>query len=158
MRQGRILAIHVHERSGEMPHSVPEARLIAGKGIPGDAKHAAAERNPGPERADQALTLIESEALEAAARDYGIHLSGAESRRNVLTQGVALNHLVGREFRVGSAVCFGVELCEPCGHLEKMTGKGVVKALLHRGGLRARILRDGVARPGDPVEPGPVRA
>lgn len=154
MRPGRIVAIHIHGESGAMPFAIEEARLVAGKGIEGDVNFAAAGKDPGPKRVDEALTLIESEALEAARRDYGIELTGADSRRNVLTEGIALNHLVEREFRVGTAVCFGVELCEPCGHLEKMTRKGVVKALIHRGGLRARIVRDGTARPGDTVEAG----
>lgn len=151
MIEGRIVAIHIHDREGGEPFAIDEARLVAGRGIEGDVNFAAAGQDPSPRRADAALTLIESEALEAARRDHGFELSAAGSRRNVLTEGLALNHLVGREFRVGTAVCFGVELCEPCGHLERLTRKGAVKALIHRGGLRARILRDGVARPGDTV-------
>lgn len=151
MAEGRIIAIHVHANEGDAPHAIPEARLVAGRGIVGDANHALAEGKP--ERARGALTLIEAEAIEAVARDYGIEVTAAESRRNVLTEGIALNHLVGKRFRVGSAICEGVELCEPCGYLEKKTRRGVMKALLHRGGLRARILEDGAARPGDTVAP-----
>jgi MOSC domain-containing protein YiiM len=151
MGQGRIIAIHVHGEAGATPRAIEVARLVAGKGIEGDVNFEAAEKDPSPKRADGALTLIETEAIEAAGRDCAVHLSAADSRRNVLTEGIALNHLVGKEFRVGTAVCHGVELCEPCGYLEKMTQKGVVQAFLHRGGLRARIVRDGVARPGDSV-------
>ena len=151
MGQGRIVAIRIHEKEGEIPHAIDEARLVAGRGIEGDANFLAAHKDPS--RANEALTLIESEAVEAARRDYGVDVTAATSRRNVQTEGVALNHLVGREFRVGTALCRGVELCEPCGHLEKMTAKGVRQALVHRGGLRAQILEDGVARPGDSVEP-----
>jgi MOSC domain-containing protein YiiM len=153
MWQGRVVAIHIHEGEGATPYAIDEAKLVAGKGIEGDVNFRAAEREPSPKRADEAVTLIESETIQAVKRDYDIDLTSAESRRNVETAGVPLNHLVGREFRVGSAVCRGVQLCEPCGYLEKMTKKGVLKALLHRGGLRAQILQDGVARPGDTVEP-----
>jgi MOSC domain-containing protein YiiM len=153
MWQGRVVAIHIHGEEGAAPFAIDEARLVAGKGIEGDVNYLAVEKSSGPERVDQAVTLIESEAVEAAKRDYDLDVTAAETRRNIQTEGVPLNHLVGREFRVGTAVCLGVELCEPCGYLEKMTKKGMVKAFLHRGGLRAQILRDGVARPGDPVEP-----
>jgi len=153
MWQGRVLAIHIHAEEGARCVPLDEARLVAGRGIEGDASFAAAGPEPSAEASDQAITLIETEALAAIKRDYGIHLSAAESRRNVETEGVPLNHLVGCEFRVGDATCYGVELCEPCGYLEKMTRRGVTKALLHRGGLRARIVADGTLRPGDPVSP-----
>ncbi|MBZ0267229.1 MOSC domain-containing protein [bacterium] len=151
MNRGRILAIHIHAHEGDDPHAINEAKLIAGRGIDGDVNHALSEMEP--ERGINAVTLIETEAIEAVRRDYGIELTAAESRRNVQTEGVALNHLVGRRFRVGTALCEGMELCEPCGYLESKTRKGVTKALLHRGGLRARILEGGVARPGDTIEP-----
>jgi MOSC domain-containing protein YiiM len=148
MKNGRIVAIHIHGKEREVPRAIAEARLVAGKGIEGDV-------NFGKNSEDEAteLTLIESEAIEAAKRDYGVDVTAGGTRRNIETRDVPLNHLVGREFRVGTAVCRGERLCEPCGHLERMTVQGIVKALVHRGGLRARILRDGVARPGDRVEP-----
>jgi MOSC domain-containing protein YiiM len=150
MGRGRIVAIHIHGKGGEMPHAIPEARLVVGKGIEGDVHFLAAKN---PDGGGEELTLVESEAIEAAKREYGIDVTAAATRRNIETRDVPLNHLVGRDFRVGTAVCRGVKLCEPCGHLEKMTVTGIRKALIHRGGLRARILRDGVARPGDSVEP-----
>ena len=70
----------------------------------------------------------------------------------MLTRGVSLNHLVGREFRVGVVRARGVELCEPCGTMERLSGcKGSCKGLIHRGGLRAEVLDGGVIRVGDPV-------
>jgi MOSC domain-containing protein YiiM len=102
----------------------------------------------------QEVTLIEQEALEAAQREYDLPLTHAESRRNLLTSGVPLNHLVGRRFTIGSVVLEGVKLCEPCGYLERFTGKKVIEALRHRGGLRARIVQGGVLRVGDPIAEG----
>ena len=91
------------------------------------------------------------EALAAAAHDYGLAITGEETRRNLLTCGIALNHLVGRKFRIGDVLVRGLKLCEPCEHLEKLTGKKVIKALRHRGGLRAEILTDGLIKVGDVI-------
>ena len=84
-------------------------------------------------------------------RDYHVDLAAGAARRNIVTRNVALNHLVGREFSIGSVRIRGIRLCEPCDHLQKVTGKPVIKGLLHRGGLRAQILTHGTIRVGDPV-------
>jgi MOSC domain-containing protein YiiM len=119
---------------------VGAARALAGKGLAADRHFKPHGAKPG-----RALTLIEAEALE----DVG--LTGAQSRRQVVVRGVRLNDLVGRRFRVGNVECLGVELCEPCGHLEAMTRPGIVKALVHRGGLNADILTDGQISVGDAI-------
>ena len=75
----------------------------------------------------------------------------AAMRRNVLTRGIDVNQLVGKRFRVGNVECEGVELCEPCRDLESMTQPGVIKAFVHRAGLNADILNDGVISVGDAV-------
>ena len=113
---------------------------VAGKGIKGDRHFCADGAMPG-----QALTLIEAEALE----DVG--LTGAQSRRQVVVRGVRLNDLVGRRFRVGDVECVGVALCEPCLHLQQVTRPGIIKDLIHRGGLNADILTDGQIRVGEQV-------
>jgi MOSC domain-containing protein YiiM len=93
--------------------------------------------------------LIELESLEAVAREEGLQLAAGDSRRNIVTQGVPLNHLVGREFRVGQVTLRGVRLCEPCQHLAGLTQARVLPALIHRGGLRAEIINEGDIRVGD---------
>lgn len=98
---------------------------------------------------DREVTLIESEAVEAAARETGIPLTVAESRRNVVTSGVRLNPLVGREFMVGNVKLRGQRLCHPCDHLQSITRPGVLKALVNRGGLRAQVIEGGTIRVGD---------
>lgn len=100
---------------------------------------------------DYELTLIEAEAIEALRRDYNVELPAGEARRNIVTRNVPLNHLVGKEFAIGDVRIRGVRLCEPCDYLEKVTGKPVIKGLLHRGGLRAQILTPGTIRVGDAV-------
>ncbi|WP_231189545.1 hypothetical protein [Haladaptatus sp. DYF46] len=63
------------------------------------------------------ITFIEAEALAAVEQDAGIELSTGAHRRNVTTQNVPLNHLVGQTFTVGDAICEGIQLCEPCGYM-----------------------------------------
>jgi MOSC domain-containing protein YiiM len=80
-----------------------------------------------------------------------VAIEPAATRRNVLTRGIDVNELVGKRFRIGDVECEGVELCEPCAHLESMTQPGVIKAFAHRGGLNADILTDGEISVGDAV-------
>jgi hypothetical protein len=119
------------------------ARAVAGCGLEGDRHFRANGQRPGG-----ALTLIEAEALE----DVG--LTGAQSRRQVVVRGVRLNDLVGKRFLVGSVECLGVELCEPCLHLQKLTRPGLIDDLVHRGGLNADILTTGTIAVGDEVTVG----
>ena len=98
------------------------------------------------------LTLIENEAL-VALRGLGIALSAAECRRNIVTSGVPLNHLVGRELFVGTVRLRGIRLCEPCKYLDTLTREGTNTGLVHRGGLRTVILSDGIIRSGDLITP-----
>jgi len=119
---------------------VESVSAVAGCGLEGDRHYRAAGQRPG-----NALTLIEAEALE----DVG--LTGAESRRQVVVRGVRLNDLVGKRFHVGDVECAGVELCEPCLHLQSLTRPGIIDDLLHRGGLNADILVGGTIAVGDAV-------
>jgi MOSC domain-containing protein YiiM len=81
-------------------------------------------------------------------------LEPTQTRRNIVTRGVPLNHLVGRQFRVGRDVVLqGVRLCEPCDYLESLTLSGVRGGLIHRGGLRADIISGGTIRVGNRVTP-----
>ena len=120
---------------------VESVRAVAGQGLEGDRKFFPKGARPGA-----ALTLIEAEVLE----DVG--LTGAESRRQVVTRGVRLNDLVGRRFRVGEVECLGVELCEPCRHLQSLTRPGIIDELVHRAGLNADILTGGTIAVGDAVD------
>ncbi len=132
---------------------VEQVVAVAGHGLEGDRKFRSVSRPARKDGPDREITLIEAEAIEAVNRDYKVELSPVETRRNVVTRGVALNHLVGRQFRVGAVVLQGMRLCEPCKHLESLTRPGVRAALVHRGGLRAQILDGGAIRIGDLIEP-----
>jgi MOSC domain-containing protein YiiM len=137
---GVVEAIHLGaERAPEL-WTVDSVRAVAGKGLEGDRHFYAEGAKPG-----QALTLVEAEVVE----DVSLRPGG--TRRQVTVRGVRLNELVGKRFRVGEVECYGVELCEPCAHLEAMTRPGIIKQLVHRAGINADILTDGVIRVGDGV-------
>jgi MOSC domain-containing protein YiiM len=126
-----------------------EAHVRARQGIVGDRFFQ--EDTDAAQKKERVITLIEQEALEAARRDYPVNFGAAECRRNLVVRGVALNHLVGRRFKVGALVLEGKELCEPCDHLAKLTSPTFKQALVHRGGLRAWVREGGVVRAGDVV-------
>ena len=147
----KVAAIFITPNPGESLTSVKSIRAIVGRGVEGDRNFKNAGTLSKKSGNDRDITLIEAEAIEALARDYGIELGAHESRRNVLTRGVALNHLVGKEFQVGAVRLLGTQLCEPCGHLEKLTRKGVRAGLIHRGGLCARIVTEGEIQVGDAI-------
>jgi MOSC domain-containing protein YiiM len=149
--EGEVVSIHLAGEEGADVYEVGEVRAVAGRGLEGDryfykSGTFARKWDPGNE-----VTLVEAEAVEALARDYDIELPPGGTRRNITTRGVPLNHLVGREFRVGESVLRGERLCDPCGYLEKMTIPGVRKGLAHRGGLNAAIVSGGVIRRGDRI-------
>lgn len=147
-----VLAIHLAPEGGAPVVAAEAVRAVAGKGLEGDRYFQRIGTFSQKDRPARHVTLVESEALEAVARDYGIALSPGVTRRNITTTGVALNHLVGRTFRVGEAILRGIQLCEPCGHMERLSGhEGLKRGLVHRGGLNAEVVTGGSIRVGDPI-------
>jgi MOSC domain-containing protein YiiM len=146
---GRVVEINISPVHEQLPEPVEQVRAIAGRGLEGDRNYRA-DGEPQPNR-EQDLTLIASEALEAFTAEHGIELSAAESRRNVATRGIDVNALVGRRFLVGDVECLGIELCEPCAHLQGLTRPGVLRGMVHRAGLNAAIVSDGQIALGDEV-------
>ena len=135
-----VVAIHLGEAEKPELRQVEAVRAVAGKGLEGDRYFFAGGADPG-----RALTLVEEEVVE----DVG--LSPGATRRQVTTRGVQLNDLIGKRFRVGEVECYGVELCEPCSHLEQMTRPGIIRDLVHRAGINADILTDGTIAVGDEI-------
>jgi MOSC domain-containing protein YiiM len=147
--QGRLLSIFIRPTPGERVLELKEVHAVPGKGLKGDYYYnGIAHKGREPARE---LTLIEKETLQTLEHENKISLSPADSRRNLLTENVPLNQLVGKEFRVGDVTLKGIRLCEPCSHLASLTQEAILPALVHRGGLRAEILTEGVIRVGDPI-------
>jgi MOSC domain-containing protein YiiM len=152
MFAGRVEAIFVAPDAEAAMRPLDAARAVPGRGLEGDRYFDARgswSDKPGPQRE---VTLIEAEAVEALAAE-GIAVDVGDSRRNIVTRDVPLNHLVEREFTVGDVRMRGVRLCEPCAHLERVSGKRIRAPLVHRGGLNAQILSEGRVRVGDAVRP-----
>jgi MOSC domain-containing protein YiiM len=151
MFEGKVVSIFVASNAGVPMEPREEVTATPGRGIEGD-RYADGKgvwsSHPG---AGREITLVEIEAIESLAREKSIGLKPAETRRNLVTRGVPLNHLVGKEFQVGEVRLVGVRLCEPCQYLEEMTTKGVLTGLVHRGGLRANVVTGGIIRVGDSV-------
>lgn len=150
---GTVVSLHLAGAAGQATRSVGSVEAVPRRGLEGDRYYLGTgfySNRPAP---DRELTLIGIEALEDLRRTYGIVLRPGDARRNVVTRSVPLNDLVGREFRVGEVLARGMRLCEPCVHLDEVTGLEVLRPLVHRGGLRARILTAGTIRVGDPVHP-----
>ena len=151
--RGVLLHVCIAEAGSQPMQELPEARLVAGVGIDGDRYATGKGHHSKLPRADRQVTLIEIETLEAIRRDHRISIEPHETRRNLTTRGVPLNHLVGRRFRVGEAVLHGERLNVPCKYLDGLLGRELFGPLTNRSGLNCTIVRGGVIRPGDPIEP-----
>ena len=152
MQKGKLVSIYISPSSGQPMQPVTEVRAVPGQGLEGDRYFYQKGTFSDKSGKDRQVTLIEIEVIEALQNEQGISLTPGDARRNLVTRGVSLNDLVGKEFRVGEVTLKGIRLCEPCDHLAKLTTAEVLPALVHRGGLRAEILSEGIIRVGDVVE------
>jgi MOSC domain-containing protein YiiM len=150
---GVVVGIHVAPAAAEPMRAVASVRAIPGVGLEGD-RYALRLGHWSPNtQVDRDVTLIAAEEIERLAAEHGIVLAPGETRRNVTTRGIRVNELLGRRFRIGGVVCEGTRLCEPCQYLTDLVGEPILGPLVHRGGLRARILTDGEIAIGDEVAP-----
>lgn len=151
--RGTLLSIFITEQASVEMEELAEAELIEGVGITGDRYATGKGTYSYKPHADRQVTLIEVETIEAIRRDHGIALEPYETRRNLTTRGVPLNHLVGARFRVGDVVLFGGRLNVPCKYLDELLDRPLFNPLLNRSGLNCRIVQGGRIRPGDVIEP-----
>ena len=153
--RGEVVAIHIASGAGQPMQGLYAAEAHAGEGLSGARYrdgvgfYSAVPTDPGARE----LTLIAEEALEEVLAETGITLHLHEHRRNITTRGIDVDALLGQRFRIGEVICEGVRACPPCNHLDEVTGKAVLKPLVHRGGLRARIVEGGWLHVGDAIQP-----
>lgn len=144
---GTVEAIVLAPTAQAPAAAVDRADAVAGRGLAGDRYHAGggtfASGRPG-----SALTLVDAGVLDDLAAERG---APVDHRRNVVVRGMDLEALIGRRFTVGAVLCTGRRACEPCAHLDRLNGGGVLRPLVHRGGLRADIVEGGPIAVGDPV-------
>jgi len=151
MSTGTVIAIYITPIHSQPTQPIDSVWAVPGLGLEGD-RYFGPPGTPGKRSGTgQDITLIEVEALEALQNEHQLHLEPSESRRNLVTRHIDLNRLVGQDFHVGEVTLRGVRLCEPCEHLASLTDPRVLPGLLHRGGLRAEILTEGIISVGDPV-------
>jgi MOSC domain-containing protein YiiM len=152
MFKGFVHSIYIAPEKEAAMQSIESVRAVPTKGLEGDRyfNHSGTFWKDQP---DYEVTLIEIEAFDGMKRESGLDLDPSEGRRNIVTRSVPLNHLVGKDFKVGDVVFRGIRLCEPCKHLQSLASKpNILSGLIHRGGLRAQVLTEGVIRVGDSVE------
>lgn len=142
---GVVEAIVLAPEAAAPVQQVQSARGRPGAGLEGD-RYAAGTGTFAAGRPGAALTLVDAGVLDELEAERG---APVDHRRNVVVRGTDLNALVGRRFSLGDVVCEGRRLCEPCAHLERLNDGGVLRPLVHRGGLRADIVTGGELRVGD---------
>jgi MOSC domain-containing protein YiiM len=151
--RGAVTDIHIAPTGGAPMVATPEVMAVAGRGIAGDRYHDETGFYSWFKGPIRHISLIEDEVLDTLRDFHDLPLEPGITRRNIVTRGVPLGHLLGREFRVGDAILRGVEICEPCKHVVDLTGiRSLLSALIHRGGLHAEIVSTGAIRLGDPIE------
>jgi len=148
MFKGRVISIYLAPEKGAPTQSVATAHAVPGWGLEGDRNCKDLGSEP-----DRAVTLIDIESLDALGREYGVTLDPGLTRRNIVTTGVALDHLVGREFQVGGVRLRGGQMCDPCDSLKSRVPERAWPGLVHHSGLRAELLNEGEIRVGDTIEP-----
>ena len=151
MFTGTLVAIYTTSDAAKPLEPNTQLLAVEGVGLDGDRYASAVgtySNRPGPHRQ---VTFIEREVIAAVNNEDGVELGEHETRRNLVTEGVPLLHLIGETFRVGDVVFRGIKSCPPCAHLENLTRPGVRAALQNRGGLRAEVVRGGMLRIGDEI-------
>ncbi len=152
MQAGILEAIYIAERKGGPVQSLAQMHAVPGRGLEGDRNFLEPGAIPEDNKIDRQITLIEIEAFDALCKEQGMAVSAADIRRNLVLRGAQLNRLVDKKFKVGEVTLRGIRLCEPCQSLANRTQPEVLPGLLHRGGLRAEILTEGMIRLGDILE------
>jgi len=148
---GRVLHIHIAPAAGAPMEAPERVEARAGGGLVGDRYDLRTGHWSPIKRRGDWLSIIEQEEIDRLASSWGLALAPGESRRNLTTQGVRLDSLLGKRFRVGPVLCYGVRHCEPCTYLEQLLGREIIYPLVHRSGIRVEILEGGSIAIGDSV-------
>ncbi len=153
MTDARVFEIFIAQDKGEPMKSVNQVEAIAGVGLEGDRYAMGKGAFSKNLRVIRHVTLIGLEHIGIANSGLKMPYSFAETRRNIVTENIDVNGLVGREFRIGQAVMRGVELCDPCVRPEKLSGKsGFKESFELLSGIRAEVLETGWVANDDPIE------
>ena len=148
----RVIEILVASSPSSSMESRDSVRAVPGRGLEGDRYFfGLGTFSPNPHKPDYEVTLIQKEHIESFQAASALPFTSKDARRNLVSEGVDLNSLVGKDFTIGSVRMRGIRLCEPCNYLAKSSFPEILQGLVHKGGLRAQILSEGVIRVGDPI-------
>ena len=153
MTEGRVKGIYIAPKMGANVSGHQKISVRAGKGIEGDRYFSNTGKNRSNYKGqpDWEITLIESEVIEAFNQDTGNKFHESDFRRNLVTEGIRLNDLVGKTFKINGISFYGVQLCEPCASLQKRLAVKILPDLIGKGGLRAQIRGVGLLNVGDAI-------
>ena len=149
--RGTVRAICIAPTAGAPMQRVPEVMAVAGAGLCGDRYCTAGGSFNRGSAGRRQVTLVNAVFFEGTGFDF------VDSRRNIVTNGVELMWLIGREFQIGWARFRGVKYCDPCQRPSQLAGKerSFKEAFSDRGGLIADVIEGGLIKEGDPVIPPP---
>jgi len=134
----KIIKIGIAELNNKEIVEVNEIDLVAGKGVIGD-RHFKDYNDPYNH-----LSIIESESIDEYNRKHNLNIPYLNFRRNIITRGIKLNHLIEKKILIGNVQLDVIDLCRPCRHLsEKLKKDNIIKEFLKKGGIRCEILNDG---------------
>ena len=144
---GKVVEIGIANIKGNKIQKVNKVEALKGKGLQNDRKFS--ENN----QKERQVTLIEIENINHFNNISNTNIHPVDFRRNIITENVRLNELVGKEFFVGNIKLKGHDLCRPCKYLQdKLKQNNFVKEFLHTGGLRCEILTSGKINVGDIIK------
>ena len=143
----KVLKLGITDSNNKKINEVDQIEVLANKGIIGD-RHFSEYNDPYCQ-----LSLIESENIDYYNSKYGLDIPYLNFRRNIVTQGIKLNDLIGKKIQIGEVKLEGIDLCRPCKHLtEILNHDNIVKEFLRRGGLRCQILSSSKINAGDKIK------
>tara|TARA_R110002167_G_scaffold77072_2_gene214366 strand:+ start:127 stop:600 length:474 start_codon:yes stop_codon:yes gene_type:complete len=151
---GQVIEVHIAAHKDAPAQAQTALALEAGHGIKGDRyflPQQSLDMDANVKRKEE-VTLISADELDAFNTQFQLNIPYGEFRRNIVTRNIDLNALVGKRFRIGSVLCEGMELCEPCSKLARTVNRLVLPHLVHRAGIRATVIESGQVVPGDTIE------
>ena len=143
----KVFKLGITDSNNKKINEVNSIEVLANKGIIGD-RHFSEYNDPYCQ-----LSLIESENIDYYNSKYRLDIPYLDFRRNIITQGIKLNDLIGKKIQIGQVLLEGIDLCRPCKHLTEILNQdNIIKEFLRRGGLRCQILSSSKIIVGDNIK------
>jgi len=143
----KVIRLGLTDKNNQKIKEVKTIDVIKNQGIVGD-RHFREFNDPFSQ-----LTLIESENIDYYNLKYKLDIPYIDFRRNIVTEGIELNELVGKKILIGDVRVEGIDLCRPCRHLNEILNQNnILKEFLRRGGLRCQILNSSKINLGDQIK------